>query len=195
MPELQVDSVERQDRTAFGFWVYLMTDCILFASLFAVYAALHRNTAGGASGADIFKIDYVLAETLILLSSSLTCGLFMLAAHRKDLARFKLWLGATFVLGASFLLLELIEFRQLVVDGDSWRHSAFLSSYFTLVGTHGLHIIIGLLWIGVMFWRIAKRGLDASSMRKLTMLSLFWHFLDIIWICIFSFVYLAGLSS
>ena len=179
-------------KTIFGFWVYLMTDCVLFATLFATYAVLRNSTFGGPSGSDLFSLPFVLVETLILLASSFTCGLAMLAAHRKDQTKTLLWFGVTFLLGIAFLSLELTEFSHLVNEGNSWTRSAFLSAFFTLVGTHGLHITAGLLWMAVMMFTITKQGLVNSTLRRLTMLSLFWHFLDIIWIFIFTIVYLMG---
>ncbi len=189
----EIDTVE--NKTTFGFWVYIMTDCVLFATLFAVYAVLHNNTFGGPSGHQLFDLPYVLSETLILLTSSFTCGLAMLSAAKGDKNKVLFWFGLTFLLGASFLGLELREFRHLVVDGDGWRRSGFLSSYFTLVGTHGLHITVGLLWMAVMMVRTWKQKLTESTIRRLTLLSLFWHFLDIIWIFIFTIVYLFGAIS
>lgn len=180
------------NKTVFGFWIYLMTDCVLFATLFATYAVLHNNTFGGPSGKEIFSLPYVLVETLLLLTSSFTCGLAMLAAHNKNKSSTLFWFGVTFMLGLAFLVMEVTEFRHLVIEGDSWRRSGFLSSYFTLVGTHGLHITGGLVWMFVMFTQVAKRGLNNINLKRLTMLSLFWHFLDIVWIFIFTMVYLMG---
>lgn len=180
------------EKTLFGFWVYLMTDCVLFATLFATYAVLHYNTYGGPAGYNIFKLPFVFIETLILLTSSFTCGLMSIAAHRKQARQVLIWLSATFVLGAAFLAMELSEFRHLAIDGNSWHRSAFLSSYFTLVGTHGLHITIGLLWVLVIMPRIFKRGITSITARRLALFSLFWHFLDVIWILIFTIVYLMG---
>jgi cytochrome o ubiquinol oxidase subunit 3 len=180
------------DKTIFGFWVYIMTDCVLFASLFATFAVLHENTFGGPGGEELFSLPFVLTETLILLTSSFTVGLAMLAARQRDKKQVLGWLAVTFVLGAAFLGLELNEFTKLVHEGNSWRRSGFLSAFFTLVGTHGLHITSGLIWMGVMIARINKRGLERISLKRLSMLSLFWHFLDIIWIFIFSIVYLLG---
>lgn len=179
-------------KTIFGFWVYLMTDCVLFAALFATYAVLRNNTFDGPSGEAIFELPNVLAETLLLLTSSFTCGLAMLALHRRDKAQVLWWLGVTFVLGAAFLALELTEFHHLAAEGNSWHRSGFLSAFFTLVGTHGLHITVGLLWMAMMMRNVSARGFTAASVRRLTMLSLFWHFLDIVWIFIFSFVYMIG---
>ncbi len=180
------------EKTTFGFWVYLMTDCVLFAGLFSVYAVLHGNTFGGPSGHDLFKLPYVLVETMVLLTSSFTCGMAMLAAQRRDRTQVLAWLGVTFLLGLTFLGMELSEFHNMVLDGNSWRRSGFLSSYFTLVGTHGLHITFGLLWMAVTCVFMIKKGLTESVLKRLTLLSLFWHFLDVIWIFIFTIVYLFG---
>jgi cytochrome o ubiquinol oxidase subunit 3 len=179
-------------KTVFGFWVYLMTDCVLFASLFAVYAVLHVNTFTGPAGWQIFHLPNVLAETLILLTSSFTCGLGMISLHRRSRAGVVFWFAVTFLLGLAFLTIELNEFAGLISAGYSWQTSAFLSSFFTLVGTHGLHITIGLLWIAVMIGQVAWEGLTEGVMRRLTLLSMFWHFLDLIWIFIFTIVYLFG---
>lgn len=188
MPEAE----DTDGKTIFGFWVYLMTDCVLFASLFATYAVLHNNTFGGPSGSQLFSLPFVLTETLILLTSSFTCGLGVLSAYNGHKDRVLAWFSATFLLGASFLAMELTEFSHLVHDGNSWTRSGFLSSFFTLVGTHGLHITIGLLWMAVMMLKVLRRGLNRSTIKRLTLLSLFWHFLDIIWIFIFTIVYLLG---
>jgi len=179
-------------KTIFGFWLYIMTDCVLFASLFATYAVLHNNTFGGPSGASLFSMPYVLVETLLLLTSSFTCGLAVLAAQSQRKNQVIGWFGATFVLGISFLAMELTEFRHLVMDGNSWRRSGFLSSYFTLVGTHGLHITVGLIWMVVLVAQIRRKGLTPNNQRRLTLLSIFWHFLDLVWIFIFTIVYLMG---
>lgn len=179
-------------KTPFGFWVYIMTDCVLFATLFATYAVLRDNTFGGPSGADIFSMPFVLTETLILLTSSFTCGLAMLATHRNDKRQVVLWFIITMLLGIAFLTMELSEFRHLAHEGNSWRRSGFLSAFFTLVSTHGLHITIGLLWMGTLVTQIYRRGLTAAIASRLTLVSLFWHFLDIVWIFIFTVVYLMG---
>jgi cytochrome o ubiquinol oxidase subunit 3 len=179
-------------KTIFGFWVYIMTDCVLFAGLFATYAVLHNNTFGGPSGHDLFSLPFVLRETLVLLTSSFTCGLAMLAAHKNDKRQVLLWFGVTFLLGLTFLAMELTEFRHLAHEGNSWHRSGFLSAFFTLVSTHGLHITVGLLWIAVMMGRVMQKGLTRANIRRLTLLSMFWHFLDLIWIFIFTIVYLLG---
>jgi len=183
---------EKESKASFGFWVYLMTDCVLFAALFAVYAVLHNNTFGGEPGSVLFSLPYVLTETMILLSSSFTSGLGTLAARRGDIKQLYVWFSATFILGASFLAMELHEFRHLDMTGNSWRRSGFLSSYFTLVGTHGLHISVGLLWLLVLIVGVFRRGLKPGLVRKIGLFSLFWHFLDLIWIFIFTIVYLMG---
>lgn len=175
-----------------GFWLYLMTDCVLFASLFAAYAVLRVGTAGGPTSQEIFDIWFVLGETLILLTSSFTCGLAILAAQHKNTRQVMTWLSVTALLGAVFLGMEFSEFAHLVSEGDSWQRSGFLSAFFTLVGTHGLHIVVGLIWILTMLYLIAQRGLKSSTLRKLTMLGIFWHFLDVIWIFIFTIVYMIG---
>lgn len=190
--KLTAKEFESDSKSLFGFWVYIMTDCVLFASLFAVFAVLHSSTFGGPSGIDIFDLHYVLIETLILLTSSFTCGLAMLAARRNHVNKVLSWFSVTFILGLAFLIMELSEFHHLAVEGNSWHRSAFLSSYFTLVGTHGIHISVGLIWMFIMMLQVATKGLGRNTIRRLTMLSLFWHFLDIIWIFIFTIVYLRG---
>jgi cytochrome o ubiquinol oxidase subunit 3 len=179
-------------KVQFGFWTYLMTDCLLFASLFATYAVLHNNTFGGPDGKELFSLPFVLAETMILLISSYTCGLAMLAARQKSISGVLGWFGVTFLLGLAFLTMELTEFHKLVIEGNSWQRSGFLSSFFTLVGTHGAHITSGLIWIVLMMVQVVRKGLGGSTMKRLAMLSMFWHFLDVVWIFIFSIVYLLG---
>ena len=181
---------EQDSKTLFGFWVYLMTDCVLFASLFAVFAVLHSNTFGGPSAHSLFNLHYALVETLLLLTSSFTCGLGVLAAQTRSKRLVITWLVVTALLGLGFLGMELHEFASFVHMGDSWRRSGFLSSYFVLVATHGLHITIGLIWMITMILRLWKQGFTRATTRQLTLLSLFWHFLDLIWIFIFSVVYL-----
>ncbi len=180
--------------TLFGFWMYLMTDFVLFASLFAVYAVLRGNNFGGPVGSQIFDLPYVLVETLLLLTSSFTCGLSLLAAHYGKKRYVLLALGVTALLGASFVAMEASEFSRLIAAGNGPQLSGFLSSYFTLVGTHGLHVTVGLLWMIVLGYSIVLRGLTRPNMRKLLLLTLFWHFLDIIWIFIFTIVYLMGFT-
>lgn len=195
----QVSKIEHQraadERTILGFWIYLMTDCVLFASLFATYAVLRANNFGGPDSTELFNMPYVLVETLILLTSSFTCGLAILAAQRKQKQMVIRWLAVTAVLGLTFLGLEINEFYHLAQEGNSWTRSGFLSAFFTLVGTHGLHIATGLLWMFVMIRQVYRRGLTRHVTRRLTMLSLFWHFLDLVWIFIFTIVYLFGAAG
>jgi cytochrome o ubiquinol oxidase subunit 3 len=178
------------DRVMFGFWVYLMTDLLMFAVLFAVYAVLHGNTLGGPTGRDIFSLPLALAETLVLLTSSFTCGIGMIAARAGNKKQVLRWFGITFILGLCFLSLEFKEFAEFIHEGHTISTNAFFSSFFALVGTHGAHIISGLLWMAITLVYVAKRGLTSHMVRKLTLLSLFWHFLDIVWIFIFTIVYL-----
>lgn len=184
-----------RQRKSLGFWIYLMTDCVLFASLFATFAVLRTATAGGPSGADIFNLQFVLLETVILLTSSFTIGLAVLGTEHGYKKQAITWLIITFMLGASFLALELWEFNQLITEGHGWQQSAFLSSYFVLVATHGFHIAVGLLWMIVVIFRLIQRKFKHTDRHRLSQLGLFWHFLDIIWIFIFSFVYLLGSMS
>jgi len=186
---------EEFTKTTLGFWVYLMTDCVLFACLFATYAVLRNGTAGGPTGASIFDLNFILVETILLLTSSLTTGLALVALKSKQKKLLWASLGLTFVLGASFLAMELYEFGQLLHEGYGPQASAFLTAYFTLVGTHGFHIAIGLLWLLVMVYFLYKRGVTKGFEKRLTMFALFWHFLDVIWIFIFTLVYLLGALS
>ncbi len=181
-----------EPKATLGFWVYLMTDCILFASLFATYAVLHNNTFGGPAARELFSLPFVLTETLLLLTSSFTCGLAVLAARQKSKGLVLVALAITFTLGAAFLAMELYEFYHLVHSGNSWQRSGFLSAFFTLVGTHGLHIAAGLLWIIVLIAHVVYSGLTTAFSKRLVLFSLFWHLLDVIWIFIFTFVYLMG---
>lgn len=182
----------QNSNVSLGFWIYLMTDGMLFASLFATFMVLRNNVAGNVSGAEIFSLPFVLTETILLLTSSFTCGLALLYAHRdKASAALKL-LTLTGLLGLSFLGMEIHEFSALISEGHSWSNSAFLSSFFGLVGTHGLHITVGLIWLRSLWSLISRKGFTKRSLQNLTLFSLFWHFLDIIWICIFTIVYLVG---
>lgn len=193
-PKALMSAKTTYDKTMFGFWIYLMTDCVLFASLFAVYAVLHNNTYGGPSGHALFSLPYILVETFSLLTSSFFCGLAMISLQRREMRQMIMWLLLTAGLGILFLGMELHEFTHLVQDGNSWRRSGFLSSYFTLVGTHGLHIAVGLMWVLVLMIKTLKQGFTEGVVRRLTLFSLFWHFLDIVWIFIFTIVYLMGVA-
>lgn len=181
---------EADDRVMFGFWVYLMTDLLMFAVLFAVYAVLRGNTLGGPSGRDLFSPGLALTETLILLTSSFTAGIGMIAARRGLKKQTLTWFLITLLLGLAFLGIELYEFFEFIHEGHTMQVNAFLSSFFVLVGTHGLHITSGLIWGAIILTFVVKRGLNRSMVRKLALFSLFWHFLDIVWIFIFTVVYL-----
>ncbi len=178
--------------TVFGFWIYIMSDCLLFATLFATYAVLSGNTAGGPVPKELFELNFVLGETALLLLSSFTFGMAMLAANKNSLKGLFTWLGATFLLGAGFLAMELYEFNHLIHIGAGPQTSGFLSAFFALVGTHGLHVLSGMVWMIVLVIHLWRDGLTSGNMVRLMCLSLFWHFLDIIWICVFSVVYLMG---
>ncbi len=167
-----------------------MTDCLLFASLFATYAVLRTNTFGGVGGSEIFNLPYVFIETIILLTSSFLTGLGMLAAHRGKKNDVLAWFFATFLLGILFVGMEFFEFSALAKEGHDWTKSAFLSGYFSLVGTHGIHVFSGAIWMLLLIIQVAKNGLTNTNLRRLVCVSIFWHFLDIIWIFIFTFVYL-----
>lgn len=176
----------------FGFWIYLMSDCIIFATLFATYAVMTHGTAGGPTGKDFFELPYVLGETALLLFSSITYGFSMIAMNRNNQKAVIGFLLVTFVLGAGFIGMEINEFHHLIAEGWGPQRSGFLSAFFTLVGTHGLHVTVGLIWMLVLIYQVATRGLSATNRTRLMCLSLFWHFLDVVWICVFTIVYLMG---
>jgi cytochrome o ubiquinol oxidase subunit III len=178
--------------TIFGFWLYLMTDCIMFATFFAAYAVLHNNTYGGPSAHELLNLPYALTETMVLLTSSFTCGIAMWFAPRKKIRMMIVLFGLTFLLGALFLYLGMSEFNRLIAGGNTWKSNAFLSSYFTLIGTHGLHIVFGLLMMVVFIIQLLRRGLTGMILRRLTCLRMYWHFLYLIWIFTFAIVYLIG---
>nr|WP_113864776.1 MULTISPECIES: cytochrome o ubiquinol oxidase subunit III [Brenneria]MCV9877777.1 cytochrome o ubiquinol oxidase subunit III [Brenneria izbisi]MCV9881659.1 cytochrome o ubiquinol oxidase subunit III [Brenneria izbisi]NMN92358.1 cytochrome bo3 quinol oxidase subunit 3 [Brenneria salicis ATCC 15712 = DSM 30166]RBP67698.1 cytochrome bo3 quinol oxidase subunit 3 [Brenneria salicis ATCC 15712 = DSM 30166]RLM32331.1 cytochrome o ubiquinol oxidase subunit III [Brenneria salicis ATCC 15712 = DSM 301 len=180
------------DTKVFGFWIYLMSDCILFASLFATYAVLVNGTAGGPAGKDIFDLSFVLVETFFLLFSSITYGMAMIAMNKGNKSQVNTWLGLTFLFGLAFIAMEIYEFHHLIAEGYGPDRSAFLSAFFALVGTHGIHVTAGLIWLVIMMILVAKRGLTAVNRTRLMCLSLFWHFLDVVWICVFTVVYLMG---
>ena len=177
-----------------GFWIYLMSDCLLFSGLFATYALLSSHTAGGPTGAELFDLPGVLTETMFLRVSSFTCGLASLAMNADRRNATVGWLAVTFLLGLGFIGMEVHEFAHLVAIGAGPDRSAFLSSFFTLVATHGLHVTCGLIFMAVMMVAVLKKGLTATNRARLVNLSLFWHFLDIIWVGVFSLVYLFGVA-
>lgn len=189
---LVAETNAKTDKTLLGFWTYLMTDVVLFATLFATFMVLRLNTNGGPAGSEIFDLPFVLVETLLLLTSSFTSGLMTVAMRRRDVTQTVWWLIVTVILGTAFLGLELTEFGQLLNESHGWQQSAFLSAFFTLVGTHGLHIFFGLVWAGVLCGQLAKKKLTIHVERRLSLFAMFWHFLDIVWIFIFTIVYLLG---
>mmetsp|Transcript_1233 Transcript_1233/g.3450 ORF Transcript_1233/g.3450 Transcript_1233/m.3450 type:complete len:210 (+) Transcript_1233:1695-2324(+) len=193
-PVVFYDSGEHhpQQGTLFGFWLYLMSDCLIFAVLFAVYAVLGRSYAAGPSGADLFDLPLVAVNTGLLLFSSITYGFAMIAMQAKRQGQMLAWLAVTGLFGLGFLGIELYEFHHLIHEGAGPQRSAFLSSFFTLVGTHGLHVTFGCIWLVTLMVQVAKHGLTTANRRRLMCLSMFWHFLDVVWIGVFTFVYLMG---
>jgi len=179
--------------TELGFWIYLMSDALIFATLFATFGVLRSSFAGGPTPHELFDLRVVGVNTAVLLVSALTCGLSMIALQAGRVGQVRLWLAVTALLGAAFVGIELYEFRNMIDEGATPRRSAYLSAFFTLVGTHGLHVTLGIVWIGVMLVQLGQRGLHAQNHRRLLCLSMFWHFLDVIWIGVFTFVYLLGM--
>ncbi len=176
----------------YGFWLFVLSDMVLFSALFATYASLVHATDGGPTTNQLFHRDLVAIETVALLLSSFVCGLAMIAAKRRHLAWTQIWLFLTGLLGFVFLLIELYEFASMIREGAGPQRSAFLSSFFTLVGCHGAHVTAGLLWIGTMMAQVWAKGFKPHIIRRLLCLSIFWHALDIIWVAIFTIVYLIG---
>jgi cytochrome o ubiquinol oxidase subunit III len=179
--------------TALGFWMYLMSDCLIFACLFATFAVLGGNYAGGPGPKDLFDLPLVALNTAMLLFSSITYGFAMLATEKGRVAATQGWLAITGLFGLAFLSIELYEFAHLIHEGATPQRSAFLSSFFTLVGTHGLHVTFGTIWLVTLMVQVGKHGLIPANKRRLMCLSMFWHFLDVIWIGVFTFVYLMGM--
>jgi cytochrome o ubiquinol oxidase subunit III len=177
---------------AYGFWIFILSDIVMFSGLFAAYAVLSGNTAGGPRGAELFNLRNVFIETMCLLFSSYTCGLGALSAERRQPLRFLVFAALTFVLGAAFLFIEATEFAGMVEKGAGPERSAFLSSFFTLVGTHGVHVTGGLFWLVYLVAQVITKGLRAAVLRRLLCWSLFWHALDIVWVGVFTLVYLMG---
>ena len=177
---------------AYGFWIFLLSDIIMFSGLFAAYAVLWQHTAGGPTGRELFNLRNVFIETACLLLSSYACGLAALSAEHRLIGRFFLLEAITFVLGAAFLFIEISEFAGMVAKGAGPSRSAFLSAFFTLVGTHGAHVTGGLLWLIYMMAQVAAKGFRPRVLQRLLCFSLFWHALDIIWVGVFTMVYLIG---
>ncbi|ATG21352.1 cytochrome o ubiquinol oxidase subunit III [Ralstonia pickettii] len=178
--------------TLLGFWVYLMSDCLIFACLFAAYGVLGREYAGGPTGAELFELPLVALNTSFLLLSSITYGFAMLQMQQNRIPGLQIWLAITGLFGAAFLAVELYEFVHLIHEGAGPQRSAFLTSFFALVGTHGLHVTFGLIWLVVLMLQVSRHGLITANKRRLMCLSMFWHFLDVVWIGVFTFVYLMG---
>ncbi|OPH57521.1 cytochrome o ubiquinol oxidase subunit III [Paenibacillus ferrarius] len=184
---------DHESLKTFGFWIFLITDCILFGSLFATYMVLHQNTNGGPTPEELFKMPGIIAETFILLTSSFTSGLAVLGMNKGNMKQLLGWLAVTVLLGASFVGLELNEFITMVNhEGATISTSAFLSAFFALVGTHGLHVSVGLIWMVGLMIQLKRRGITAVTKRKVAVISLYWHFLDVVWIFVFTIVYLMG---
>ncbi|WP_306097763.1 cytochrome o ubiquinol oxidase subunit III [Sphingomonas sp. DG1-23] len=178
--------------TLLGFWIYLMSDALIFATLFATYGVLSTSYAGGPSPREIFELPLVAVNTALLLTSSITYGFAMIAMQEGKLRGTQLWLALTGLLGVGFVGIELYEFSSLIHEGATPQTSAFLSAFFTLVATHGLHVTFGIIWLVVMLVQLGQRGLHPENQRRLMCLSMFWHFLDVVWIGVFTFVYLLG---
>lgn len=179
--------------TMLGFWIYLMSDCLIFAILFAVYGVLGTNYAAGPAPKDLFDLSLVAVNTTMLLLSSITYGFAMLSMEKNRVAATQAWLGVTGLFGLAFLGIELYEFAHMIHEGATPQRSGFLSAFFTLVGTHGLHVTFGIIWLVTLMIQVGQRGLIAANRRRLMCLSMFWHFLDVIWIGVFTFVYLMGM--
>jgi cytochrome o ubiquinol oxidase subunit III len=181
-----------ENGTLLGFWIYLMSDCLIFACLFATYAVLGRNYAGGKSGAELFELPVVALNTAFLLISSITYGFAMLSAQKRNLKATQMWLVVTGIFGLCFLGLEVTEFANLIAEGYGPQRSGFLTAFFSLVGTHGLHVTFGVVWLVTLVVQLGKHGITPENYRRLSCLSMFWHFLDVVWIGVFTFVYLMG---
>jgi len=191
--QLEDDGVVHDSGTLLGFWIYLMSDALLFATVFATFGVLSSSFAGGPGPRELFDLGLVAVNTSILLLSALTCGLAMISMQGGRLGATQLWLAVTALLGMAFVGIELHEFSEMIAEGATPQRSGYLSGFFTLVGTHGLHVTFGVIWIAVMLVQLRQRGLHQENRRRLLCLSMFWHFLDVIWIGVFTFVYLLGM--
>jgi cytochrome aa3-600 menaquinol oxidase subunit III len=176
----------------FGFWIFLGAEVVLFATLFAAYLVYYHQTAGGPSSRELFEVKEFMMETLLLLTSSFTCGLAMLEMRKDRQKGFMAWMGVTLLLGLGFLYMEIHEFIAYVNEGATIGTSAFLSAFFTLLGTHGLHVSLGIVWVLAVMLQISRRGFTPMTARKAFITGLYWHFLDVVWIFIFTAVYLMG---
>jgi cytochrome o ubiquinol oxidase subunit III len=176
----------------FGLWIYLMSDLVLFSTIFATFAVVGHNYADGPTGKDLFHLPYLFGETMFLLFSSTTYGVAVLAMHNGKKGPVLKWITITFLLGLGFISMEIHEFHGMILDGNGPQRSGFLSAFFTLVATHGAHVTFGLIWMAVMIGQVVAKGLTTPVRSRLMRLSMFWHFLDIVWICVFTMVYLMG---
>ncbi|ANZ22806.1 cytochrome o ubiquinol oxidase subunit III [Buchnera aphidicola (Diuraphis noxia)] len=192
LDEVSIEEKNRESNKLFGVWVYLLSDCIMFAVLFAIYAIISSNVPFKLLDNKVFNLSSIFLETLLLLFSSLSCGLVVTAMNKKNIQRIYLYLITTFLLGLLFLYIEIKEFYELSINNFSPDQNAFFSIFFTLIGTHGVHIFFGLILIISIMFQIKKLGLTNSICTRILCFNVFWHFLDIIWICIFTFVYLNG---
>lgn len=183
---------EEGHSTMLGFWIYLMSDCLIFAVLFAGYAVYGQSYGGGPGPRELFELPLVALNTAMLLFSSITYGFAMLVMEKGRQGAILAWLGVTGLFGLAFLGIEMYEFTHLIREGATPQSSAFLSAFFTLVGTHGLHVTMGIIWLVTLMFQVMRRGLIPANRRRLMCLSMFWHFLDVVWIGVFTFVYLMG---
>ncbi|MFC4257273.1 cytochrome o ubiquinol oxidase subunit III [Altererythrobacter xixiisoli] len=190
--ELEEHAHPEGHSTMLGFWIYLMSDCLIFAILFACYAVLGANYAAGPSPKDLFDLNLIAINTAMLLLSSLTYGFALIGLQQNRLRLVQIWLAVTGLFGAAFLGIELYEFSHLIHLEATPQRSAFLSAFFTLVGTHGLHVTFGIIWLVTLLVQLGRHGLIPANKRRVMCLSMFWHFLDVIWIGVFTFVYLMG---
>ena len=183
---------EHEQLKVLGFCIFVVTDCVLFGTLFATYAVMMNSFAGGPTGQELFQLPGVIASTFILLTSSFTSGLAVLAMNKGNVKQLIGWLAVTGLLGLSFVVLEVTEFMHLMSEGATMATSGYWSAFYTLVGTHGLHVTLGLFWMTALIFQLKRRGITAVTRRKITNLSLYWHFLDVVWIFLFTVVYLMG---
>lgn len=183
---------DSSSKVIFGFWIYIMTDCILFASLFATYIVLRNNTYGGICAREVATLPYVLIQSFVFLTSGLTYGLAMLSVYKNKINHLRYWVCVTFILGLVFLGLEFHQFANLFAAGSTWQTSAFLSAYFSLVGIQGIHVAIGMLWMIILMIQLSMQKLNSTMKTRFSCLGLFWDFLNIVWILIFIIVYLMG---
>lgn len=187
------EHLKHVEMTSLGFWIYLMSDLVIFSILFTTFVVLGQNYAGGPGPKELFSLPFLFVETILLLISSVTYGLGMVALQDRKSSQVLKMLGITFLLGTGFIIMEVYEFYEMIMAGHGPQKSGFLSAFFTLVATHGTHVFFGLLWMLIMMYQIKTKGLSINVQSRLMLLSLFWHFLDIVWVGVFTVVYLAGM--